>query len=267
MSAKRASSTKAIRSSRDYRMFCRSDDNRVLDLKKHRKLQESMKKYGFLQSFPIVCHRNGDKKLYVKDGQHRLTIAEALKLPVYFVEEDVDFNVAEINCTAKVWGLRDYAEKYAMANVASYQEGLEFTERYKIPLGAAFALLGGCTCFGPISSSFVSGNFKVKDREWANNAAGVYSQLIGLAPGIKSARLLEACMGVCRVPEFESKRLIQGAARCREKLVSYSTKDAYLAMLEEVYNFGRNKLFGLKSAALMVMRDRKTVALDRRKYK
>lgn len=63
-------------------------------------------------------------------------------------------------------------------------------------------------------------------------------------------------MSVCRVPDFDAGRLLQCAARCRERLVSYSTRDAYLGMLEEVYNFGRKQLFGLKSAAVMAMRDR-----------
>jgi hypothetical protein len=265
MSAKKASATKAIRSTTNYRMFHRSKENRVLDLKKHKKLFESMKKYGFLQSFPISCHRNGDKNLCVKDGQHRLTIAESLKIPVYFVEEDIDFDVAEVNSTAKVWVLKDFALKYAANNLSAYQEGLEFCEQYKLPIGSGFALLAGaCTFSGNINNAFISGAYKVKDRQYANDVAGVYTQLIGLSPSLKSARMLEACMAICRVDGFDSKRLIQGAARCRERLVSYSTKDAYLAMLEELYNFGRSKLFGLKAAALMAMRERNPATMKRK---
>jgi ParB-like chromosome segregation protein Spo0J len=78
---------KKIVNTRNYRLFERdSGENRPLDIKKHKKLMESMKKYGFLEVFPVVVTRNGGDKLIVKDGQHRIAIAEALGLPVYYVE-------------------------------------------------------------------------------------------------------------------------------------------------------------------------------------
>lgn len=249
-------STKQIRSTRNYRLFHRDKQNRVLDLKKHRKLQKSMERYGFLQSFPIVCHRNGSKTLSVKDGQHRLAFAEQLGLPVYFVEEDVDFDVADVNNTQKIWATKDYALKFAADGVSDYQEGLEFSEQYGIPVGKAFSLLAGTTSFNNVQDAFCGGVFKIKDRDWAHAVAGVYSQMCRLSSDLKKAAFLDACMSICRVPEFDAERLVQCAARCRDKLVSYSTRDAYLAMLEEVYNFGRKHLFGLKSAAVMAMRDR-----------
>jgi hypothetical protein len=263
MSVKRESATKAIRSTRNYRMFHRSTDNRVLDLRKHRKLKDSMEKYGFLQSFPIVCHRNGDKNLYVKDGQHRLTFAEMLGLPVYFVEEAIDFDVAAINCTSKVWNLKDYALKFAANGLQSYQEGIDFAEQYGIPIGSTFAMLGGTMTFSNVADKFAAGEFKVKDRDWAHAVAGTYTPMVDLSPSLKSARFLEACMWVCRVEEFDIKRLVHSASQCRDKLLSYSTRDAYLSMLEEVYNFRRSKLFGLKVAATMAMRDRNAVSVKK----
>lgn len=261
MSAKRACATKSIRSTTDYRMFHRNKENRVLDLKKHKKLKLSMEKYGFIQSFPIVCHRNGDKNLYVKDGQHRLTIAEALKLPVYFVEEEVDFDIAEINSTGKTWVIKDFALKFAANHVPGYQEGLDFCEQYQLPIGIGFAMLAGTVSFGNITFAFTNGTFRIKDRPWANAVAATYSQMCALSPALRNARFLEACMYVCRVEGFEIKRLLQGAGRCREKLVAYSTRDAYLGLIEELYNFNRSKLFGLKSAATMAMRERKPAAI------
>jgi len=50
--------------------------------------------------------------------------------------------------------------------------------------------------------------------------------------------------------------MISNAGRCREKLVSYSTKEAYLDMLEDIYNFGRKNLLALKISAQQAMRDR-----------
>jgi hypothetical protein len=244
-----------IQMTRDYRMFTRNPENRPIDARKHRKLKESMEKYGFLKCFPVVVNRRGNL-LTVKDGQHRLMFAAEMGLPVWWVEEEVDFDVADINCTSKVWVLKDYAMKYAANGVKAYAEGLEFAQQYGLSVGTAFALLAGTTSFNNCQEQFIDGTFKVKDRPWADTVAGIYGPLVVMSSHLKNTRFIEACMAVCRVPDFDPKRLLQGAARCREKLVSFSTRDAYLDMVEEVYNYGRKHLVGLKALAMMAMRER-----------
>lgn len=253
---------KKIESTRNYRMFHNnSGENRPLNLKGHKKLVESMKKYGFLQSFPIVVARDGQGRLVVKDGQHRLTIAESLGLPVYWVEDTANFDVAVVNSSAKVWIPRDYAMKYAANGISAYQEGLDFADRHHLPIGVAFGLLAGTVSFTNVEESFYSGAFKIKDKVYADVVASLYNTLVEMSPQVKSARMLEACMAVCRVPDFDAERLLSGARRCREKLVSYSTKDSYLEMLETLYNYGRNKLVGLRAEATMAMRRRSPVPM------
>lgn len=257
--AKRNGSPK-ISVTKNYRLFVRSDDNRPSDLKKHRKLIESMKMYGFLSCFPIVCTRDSKGNLVVKDGQHRLMIAETLGLSVYYVEESVDFDVARVNCTAKIWQLRDYAQKHATNGIEAYREGLEFADQHALPIGTAFALLAGYVSFSSVNDAFATGSFEIRDRKWADMVAGIYNPLRRMNPKIHNARFLEACMAVCRVDGFDTQRLISNAEKCREKLIPYSTRHAYLDMLEEIYNFYRSKLVGLKAEALMAMRERNATA-------
>lgn len=253
------SRTGKIQVTKNYRMFTRSQDNRPIDPKKHKKLLDSMKQYGFLSCFPVVCFRDAKGNLVVKDGQHRLGFAESLGLPVYWIEESVDFDIAVINCTAKVWALRDYAQKFAANGKHEYQDGLDFADEHGLPVGTAFALLSGTTTFSNVQIQFTDGTFRVKDRKWANAVAGIYSPLAAMSPSVKNARFIEACMAVCRVKVFEAERLLHSAERCRDKLVSFSTRDAYLQMIEEIYNFGRCKLVGLKVEALMAMKNRNVV--------
>lgn len=255
-----------IQVTKNYRLFHNnSGENRPVEMNKHKRLVDSMKLYGFLQEFPIVCTRDSKGNLVVKDGQHRLVVAETLQLPVYWVEASMNWDVAVVNSTAKPWILRDYAGRFAANGNENYQEGLDFAERHRIPIGPAFALLAGTTTFTNCHSSFIDGTFKVKDRAWADSVASIYSPLVSMSKSVSNARFLEACMAVCRVPEFDGKRLLQNAERCREKLVSYSTRDAYLEMLEHIYNFGRGKLFALKIAAISAMRDRNAATVKKRK--
>lgn len=252
---------KRILNTKNYRLFHNnSGDNRPPDLTKHRKLKESMEKYGFLEEYPIIVYRNDEDQLIVKEGQHRLLFAESLGLTVYYVETKTDFDVAEINGTAQNWSVGDYVTKFAFNGSKHYQDALEFSEHYNLPLSTALSLLAGTTTYTNISEQVRGGSFKIKDRPWADMVAGIYVPLISMSPAIKkNARLLEACMAVCRVEDFDPRRLLNGAERCREKLLSYSTRDAYLDMLEDLYNFGRSKLVGLKAAAMMAMRDRSPV--------
>jgi hypothetical protein len=252
-------STTRIQSTKNYEIFTRSSENRPLCMKKHRKLEESMEQYGFLRSFPIVVVRNDKGHLVIKDGQHRLAIAQSKGLTVFYAVEEVDFDVAVINSTAKTWVLADYAQKHAANGHKQYQEGIDFATQHGLPLGTAFALLAGTTTYGNIERTFVDGTFKIKDREWADAVAGIYAAITRLAPNLGSARFVEACMSVCRVKGFDSKRLLHCAGRCREKLVPYATKDAYLDLLQEVYNFGQQKLVGLKVEAQMAMKRRNAV--------
>lgn len=245
-----------IQATKNYRLFARSADNRPTDIKRRRALEASMKKYGFLPSFPIVCSRDKDGHLIVKDGQHRLALAETLSLPVYWTEEPIDFDIAVVNSASKIWAIRDYAQTHAANGSSAYQEGLDFADAHRLPIGTAFALLGGMTGFTNIQQSFIEGKFVVRDRRWANAVAGIYSPLVKMSDKLRNARLIEACMALCRVEEFDPKRLLHGADQCRDKLVSYSTREAYLLMLEEVYNFRRTKLVALKTLAMMAMKDR-----------
>lgn len=254
-----------INATKDYAIFQdHATENRALNLKKHRLLRLSMKRWGFLACYPIICYRDSRKHLIVWDGQHRLAIAKELGLTVYWVEVPIDsirdpndgLNLATINSTPIRWSLRDFAEKFAAAGKKDYQEALDFMEEYRVPIGTAFAILAGTVSWGNIADAFFQGKWRIKEREFAETVATLYSRLSALSPAIRNARMLAAAMAVCRVKEFDVRRLINGASRCREKLVSYSTKDAYLDLFEDIYNYNRRELFGLKAAAIMAMRER-----------
>lgn len=244
---------------KDYSIFHACKENRPPNLKRHKKLQASMEKYGFLKSFPIVCTRDAKGRLIVKDGQHRLLIAQSLGIPVWWIEEEVEFDIAEINCASKGWVLRDYAERFKLQGNKHYIEGLEFAEDFGIPLGMAFALLGGTVCFTNVEPEFVAGEFKVKDRQWAYAVASMYEPLVEMVPSIKGRVFLLACMAVCRVEGFEVPRMIAGAKNDLGLLKPFAHRDEFIAALEELYNWKRalRNRVPLKFLAGQVMLDRR----------
>lgn len=246
-----------IQATKNYKMFrLHSDENRPLTPEKRARLKDSMKKYGFLKCYPIICFRDKSGNLIVKDGQHRLAIAEELGLSVFWILAETDFDVAFVNSTTKGWSKKDYAMKYAANGHAAYEEVLALHERHGIPVSMSAMLLAGTVSFVNISKAFHSGTFKIKDRKWAESVASLYSQFAAISKQIKDTHFLAALVGCARVKDFDSKRLIQNAERCRERLVKYGTREGYLDMLEQLYNFNRSKLFPLKVSATMEMRAR-----------
>jgi hypothetical protein len=246
-----------ISTTKDYKLFCRVAANRTLALAKHKKLRESMEKHGFLPEFPIVCTRDATGRLTVKDGQHRLAFAHDLGLPVYWVEATSTWDVAEINTTLKTWVLLDYAEMFSGRGLSAYAEVLEFSKTHGISIGISVALLSGkCATHHDGIRGFVKGTFIVRDRAYADRVAGIYGPFIRADKRLRNTRFLEACMAVCMVKDFDPARLLRSLEKCCEKLRPYSTREAYLDMLEEMYNFGR-KMVSLRVAALTLLRHRK----------
>jgi hypothetical protein len=250
--------TPQIIRTKNYRQFTIDAENRDEDPSRHKALRASMQAYGFLSCFPIVCTKR-TRRLVVKDGQHRLLFAEEMDLPVYYVIEEVDFNIAAVNAAPKVWALRDYAVMYARNGRKAYSEGLVFSEVHGIPTGLSFALLAGTTTFTNIKHAFIAGKFQTTDFFNDTATTEIYTKLVAMEPSIKHSTLLQACMGVCRVKAFRVGRMIKNAGRCRQKLLPYSTVLANLDMLEAIYNFGQSKLFPIKLSAQTVMRERSAV--------
>lgn len=252
---------KQILCTNNYRLFQVHDsENRSLEIKKHKRLERSMKKNGFNPNFPIVVFKDPDTGiLIIKDGQHRHYFAELFGLMVYYTVSETDFDIAEINSTAKVWSIIDYAKKHAANGKKAYQEAIDFAEHHSLPIGKALAILGGTTTFGNLEPQVIDGEFKIKDKPYAEMVASVYSRLTVGRPQLKNARFLDACCAVCRVEKLDAKRLFRGADRCPDKLISYSTREAYLEMLEEIYNFRSKELVGLKLLSVMAMRARNII--------
>lgn len=245
-----------LNATKNYRLFERSADNRPMDMTAHRKLRRSMKKYGFLPCFPLGVVRGKNDVLIVKDGQHRLAFAEELGLPVWYVLVDTDFDIAEINDTPKTWKTKDYAEMHAANGKTQYKEGIDFAEIYGLTIGNAFSLLAGTIHFTNVSDQFKAGTFVIKDREWAERVASVYSRICAMSKDVRNSHFLSACMAACRVEDFSAPRLVKNSQRCRDKLISYSTREAYLDMIEEIYNFGHKNLMAIKLPAIQTMRER-----------
>ncbi len=239
----------------DYSKFVISTTNRPLNLAGHRKLRESMETHGFNPARPIhVSGNNGS--LIVHDGQHRLTFAKELGLPVYYIHSDKPYDLALDNDTVVKWKAIDYAASFASCGNNDYQEVVEFSEKYAIPVMTAAAALSGTVSFSNVEHKFKSGAFAIKDRPYANLVGRVFLCLCTINKKARCVRLVEALLQVCRVPEFDADRLIHRATTDPHLVLQSPTQVAYVEMLERIYNFRAKDQFPLKFATEQAMRKR-----------
>lgn len=246
-----------IKVTRNYDIFeNQNPENRQVNLAKHRKLGESLKKYGHLPYWPVVCRRNGSGKLKIDDGQHRLQFCKKLGLPVYYIESTHDFDIAAINNTQSVWSLKDYAERWSAEGHEDYKELLSFAEHYHVGLSIAICLLSGfgeyeATCM----EAFRNGEFVVKDREYADAFASVYSPMFRLSRNARGKYFQGALAVICRIKGFDPERMVKKANLCIDRLGPSSTQDGYLTDLDAIYNFRVRpaQMFALKTEALKLI--------------
>jgi hypothetical protein len=241
----------------NYAMFSIDDENRPLQLNgaKRSELRRSMQKYGFLKAYPILCvQRSG--KLWVKDGQHRLAIAQELGLAVWYVIEDQDIDIAALNNTQCTWKASDYLGRYAAQGNTDYIELQEFRDRHRLTISLCIGLLGDQAEERNLHEKFKSGKFKVKSRKTADRIATLYTRIGEHNRRVKSRFLMGALFAMCQIDGLDDERLLHGVERCPELLVSYGSREGYLDMLERLYNYGRRTKYPLKIEAENAIRRR-----------
>lgn len=252
------SQTGKMHATKNYSLFRRVEANRAVDLdtKARRNLRRSMETYGFLRWYPLSCvRRNGH--LVIRDGQHRLETAKELGIAVWYVVEDAEPDIAEINNTQVVWKLKDYAHKFSQAGNKHYQEAMDFAEAHGMAIGVAAQILAGGVGNACSAPSFKAGLFVVKDRSIADRVVRIYHAIHDINADVRGCNVIAAICAVCQIKGIADDRLIKGAKRYPEALKKYGSRDGYLDMLEQIYNYGRSHKDPIKIAAENVIQSRR----------
>jgi hypothetical protein len=228
-------STTTIHTTKNYSLFTLSKDNRKIEISRRGKLVKSMKAYCFLQGFPVMCKRDGEK-LVIIDGQHRFMIAQELGLPIYYTVEKCSVDVAVINAAQQAWNLTAYVNRYIAQGNNEYEKLREFAELHKLPLHAASAILIGHNTGTNASVSIKNGTFRITDWVFATHVARVFSAVREAAKECATAQSLRAVAAICTIHDIDHDRLIKNIMRRADMLRRYNNRDACLDMFEAIYN-------------------------------
>jgi hypothetical protein len=207
-------------------------------------LAESMRKYGFLKSGAIHVQRTGGGKLKVIRGHHRLQEAVRQGLPVWYIIEDVDVDLFDLEGgTNPTWTVEDWATARTNAGDADCAVVVAFRAKHKLSMTTSASLVGGESAGSHNKQRQIkSGTFRAGDMLHARQVVRVIDAIAEV--GVEFARATQfvaALSAAMRVPEFDAE-LFTSHVRLYPKMMNRRvTKNEYLAEIEAVYNYNAKK--------------------------
>lgn len=151
----------------DYSRFKFDEHNRPIDQNKLTKLYDAVSKRNLLADHPIMV----DLAYNILDGQHRLRVAEALEVPIfYYFASDTDISdIPSLQQRRAGWKGTDYL--WAHRDNENYTRLSEFRKRYPwIPVKLAMEL-----CHygdkGNIGEEFANGSYVCNDVDFGVKVA------------------------------------------------------------------------------------------------
>src|ERR1700728_1996405 len=131
----------SIQSTKNYELFKFLPENRDIKSSILEKLTKSIKRNNFLCDFPLIV----DSNYNVLDGQHRLAVAKALKLPIYYIISNTikSDDMAFVNDAGGKWIREDYIKHFAEKGNVNYVKLRDLLKKLNIPIHEAIIYIGG----------------------------------------------------------------------------------------------------------------------------
>ena len=227
----------------DYGMFKTLQGNRELNSLHISRLRDSMKQ-NYLMTIITV-----NEKFEIIDGQHRFAVCKELGLPINYVVVP-GYGLSEVqilNANSKTWSANDYLNGYCDLNYPEYLSYRNFTKRYGFGHKVNLTLLGSYSSSGGNAYEvFRSGNFKVANMEYAISVADKIKAVSKIYPGAEKLTFVVAFTSCLRKPVFRFDEFLDKMRYKSSMLVDCTTSSAYLALIEEIYNFKRKEKVNLR---------------------
>jgi hypothetical protein len=225
-----------VKTTTDYGMFKVVDGNRNLNLTHLRKLEESIKQ-NYLFTVILV-----NERFEIIDGQHRFNVIKKLGLPLnYTIVNNYGLSQVQIlNQNSRVWNMLDYEDGYCKMGVKEYQIFKEFRLKYKFTITTTLTMfLGNLGSTGNMTELFKSGNLKIKNyQECILNAERILL-LKPLFENCQDRSFVYSMLTLFRNKNFNFEEFYHKLQLNPTKLVRCVDKEAYIALIEEIYNYRR----------------------------
>lgn len=221
---------------KDYSIFKSLPGNRPLQTQHLNRLKASFEIKDL--RVPIVVN----EKFEVIDGQHRFEVCKRLGFSILYLVRK-GFRLKEIhilNTARKNWGWKEFMNSYADLGMEEYIKFREFMKKYGIGFRESLAMLLGIVQAGNFHMiAYANGDFKIKNLEKAEESAEKILMVKDLYFGWKRRNFVVAMLQLFQCPKYNHTEFLTKLKRQREKLFDVGSIDAYLKLIDEIYNHGR----------------------------
>ena len=225
------------RATKDYGLFQLHDFNRNAD--KLRYLEESMRKHGWIEAYPMHVFNNGKGKLKIKAGHHRFEVARKLGIAARFAVCDDTATIHELERATRPWNLKDYLVSHLREGKnAAYIEVDQYQRETGIGLSNCISILGGeLAASNNKSDSFKNGTYKIND----GGRGDVISQIVKAMKknGVKFATHSNLVLAISRIvfiKELDLNRLVSKIKTFAHFIEKQPCTESYIKMIEDIYN-------------------------------
>ena len=237
----------SIKHTDSYKKFSILPMNREIKSQHVEELVESIRNMGIIR--PVVaCETDvveGEKKLYIIDGQHLATALEreGMSIPYTTIEvkDELDLvnKMGKLNNSSKSWALLDYVNAYKFCS-NDYRKLLKFKNLYNLELMMVGALCRNHYSFTINSKVIRSGEFKITNplaESMCKDFSDLFIMLANVDRSIKFSFLSAFIQAYGKISQSEIINNLKSNIK-NIKLISDNT---------EASNYIRSKVFNLKT--------------------
>jgi hypothetical protein len=247
---------------KEYSIFGYLVGNRPVDITgpNGKKLMASLKKNGWLKSRPAITCKFGSKYLII-DGQHKILIAEQLKIPVVFEVLDISIEEAKSLMVelqfGKSWAIENYVNKYSQEGNGEFLFVANYAKQNAISLScAANMLYGQLPTSNNVCDYLKDGTYKVKDVAYANKVLSIFKLFRNYKEIKGHSNLLLACGKLAHLKEFDIDRFAKKLQHHSYLVRNAHSSQDFLLMIEEIYNRQSNNKVNIAFLTEQVIKSR-----------
>lgn len=222
----------------DYNMFKLINGNRDINKAHLKRLKESIQQRYI--TVPIIIN----ERHQIIDGQHRFQSAKELEKPVYYIKvKGLDLkDVQRLNTNTKNWTADSYMDGYCRLGYEDYITYRNFKQKYGFGHNETYSLLSNLTRGGGYGmQKFHDGTFKVNNLNLATEHAEKIMMVSQYYDGYKRRAFVYAMLDLFNNPDYNHAEFLNKLSFQSVKLQDCTTSEQYLFLIEDIYNYKRNK--------------------------
>jgi hypothetical protein len=233
-------------------------------------LIESMRRYGWIDAFPMLVVPGGNGKFLIIEGHRRLDAATQLSTQdsiqveaKYVIDGNDDIDPRYVSSRVRAWNQTDYVNSYAQTGKQHYCKLLEFAGAHGLSLTTAAFVLSGKQCLPDV----IDGSFAITNTR---NAPGILKVMRAIRgenaiPRVKwwsHQRVVIALAYIMRyVPSFSCDTMAKKIQAHAAFLSNQPNVKGFIEMLEQIYNRHNRESLQISAAVDQGMRsNRKATA-------